>query len=209
MRRIMSLCDVAVHRNGLIAKHRARTSVCRRRIYPVGIQVQIFAPGHEECADLMQNMQAAEIHVGPIHDVDGTRLRKQHIECVNIVQFAVGNGMASWNKLLRRSSSVCIFTAALVERKSAHGKSDRHRSMVVEHERIDRAGQIHIQIIIGIQPPGLRDQPLGKLGADPPIAGLVGISQCGTANRLSQTHMIFWPIALTDTPRCRASSPDR
>ena len=32
----------------------------------------------------------------------------------------------------RRSSRVCIFTAALVERNGAHANSDRHRSMVVE-----------------------------------------------------------------------------
>jgi hypothetical protein len=31
----------------------------------------------------------------------------------------------------RRSCSVCIFTADLVERKSAQGNSDRHRSIVV------------------------------------------------------------------------------
>jgi hypothetical protein len=40
-----------------------------------------------------------------------------------------------WMKLgmlPRRSSSVCIFTAALVERKRAQGNTDRHRSMVVE-----------------------------------------------------------------------------
>jgi len=34
--------------------------------------------------------------------------------------------------LPRRSSNVCIFTAALFERKCAHGNIDRHRSMVVE-----------------------------------------------------------------------------
>ena len=31
----------------------------------------------------------------------------------------------------RRSSSVCNFTAALVEQNGAHGNIDRHRSMVV------------------------------------------------------------------------------
>ena len=29
--------------------------------------------------------------------------------------------------LPRKSSSVCIFTAALVVRKCAHGKTDRHK----------------------------------------------------------------------------------
>src|SRR5674476_183611 len=33
--------------------------------------------------------------------------------------------------LPRRSSNVCILTAALVERKSAHGNSERHKSIVV------------------------------------------------------------------------------
>jgi len=32
----------------------------------------------------------------------------------------------------RRSSSVCILTAAVVARKDAHGKTDKHRSIVVE-----------------------------------------------------------------------------
>ena len=41
--------------------------------------------------------------------------------------------------LPRRSSSVCIFTAALVVRKCAHGKTDRHRAMVVESKMIDVA----------------------------------------------------------------------
>ena len=92
--------------------------------------------------------------------------------------------------LPRRSSSVCIFTAALVERKCAQGNIDRHRSIVVEFERIDSAGQIHVQIVGGIQPPSLRDQSLAKLGVDPPIASFVGVGQCGAANRPSQTHMI-------------------
>ena len=34
--------------------------------------------------------------------------------------------------LPRKSSNVCIFTAALVDRKCAHGNKDRHKSMVVE-----------------------------------------------------------------------------
>ena len=39
-----------------------------------------------------------------------------------------------WMKLRmlpRKSGSVCIFTAALVRRKCAQGKTDKHRAMVV------------------------------------------------------------------------------
>src|SRR5450631_3112063 len=35
-------------------------------------------------------------------------------------------------KLARRSSNVCILTAALVIRNGAHANSDRHKSIVVE-----------------------------------------------------------------------------
>ena len=38
----------------------------------------------------MQHMQGGEIHVAPIHDIDGTRFGEQHVERMNIVKFAVG-----------------------------------------------------------------------------------------------------------------------
>ena len=38
----------------------------------------------------MQRVQAGEIHVSPIHDMDGTGLGEQHIERMDIVQLAVG-----------------------------------------------------------------------------------------------------------------------
>ena len=79
----------------------------------------------------MQHVQTGEIHVAPIHDVDGARFGKQHIERMHIVQFAVDMWM-KLGMLPRRSRSVCIFTTALVDRKCAHGNTDRHRSMVVE-----------------------------------------------------------------------------
>jgi len=66
-----------------------------------------------------------------IHHVDGARFREEQIERVDIVQLAVRD-MDEAGMLPRKSSRVCIFTAALVERKCAQGKTDRHRSMVVE-----------------------------------------------------------------------------
>src|SRR5450755_113071 len=45
----------------------------------------------------MQRVQAGEIHVASIHDVDSTRFGKQHIERMDIVQFAVGYVDEAWN----------------------------------------------------------------------------------------------------------------
>ena len=57
---------------------------------------------------------------------------EQQIEGVNVGQLAVRDVDEKLGMLSRRSSRVCLFTAALVARKSAHGNSDSHRSMVVE-----------------------------------------------------------------------------
>ena len=85
----------------------------------------------------MQNMQSCEIDTGwpraiaPVHHVDRPVFENQQVQRMRVVQLAVGDVDES-GILPRRSSSVCIFTAALVVRKCAQGKSDRHRSMVVE-----------------------------------------------------------------------------
>ena len=94
------------------------------------IEVRL-CPGNEKGAGLMQDVKARELDIAAIHDVDGACFGDQQIESVNVVQLAVRDVM-KLGMLPRRSSSVCIFTAALVERKCAHGNSDRHRSMVVE-----------------------------------------------------------------------------
>ncbi len=39
----------------------------------------------------MQRKEPFEIHVATIHDVEGTRLRQQDIEDIDVVQLAVGN----------------------------------------------------------------------------------------------------------------------
>ena len=96
----------------------------------MGIHVR-FGAGDEEGAGKMQPMEAGEINAAAIHDVNSARFREQQVESVDVVQLAVRN-VDELGMLPRKSSSVCILTAALVVRKCAHGKTARQRSMVVE-----------------------------------------------------------------------------
>src|SRR5271156_2716797 len=77
----------------------------------------------------------------------------------------------------RRSSSVCILTAAFVERKSAHGNSERHKSIVAV-ERVDRIGKVETKIIFEIKLACPFDQDSRQIRPYAPIAQLVCIGQC-------------------------------
>ena len=79
----------------------------------------------------MQRMKAGEVDIAAIHDVDGAGFGKKQIERMGVGQLAVRHVNKARN-VAAQSSRVCIFTAALDVRKWAHGKTDRHRSMVVE-----------------------------------------------------------------------------
>lgn len=68
--------------------------------------------------------------VSAIHHIEGTCFDDELSEDVDVVELAVAD-MRKFGILPRRSSSVCSFTAALVERNGAQGNSDRHRSIVV------------------------------------------------------------------------------
>src|SRR5882762_2411718 len=80
---------VTVERDGLIADD-PRRPVGRGRIDAMGIHVR-FGAGDEEGAGEMQPMEAGEIDVAAIHDVDGARFREQQVESVDVVQLAVRN----------------------------------------------------------------------------------------------------------------------
>ena len=100
------------------------------RINPVIVHVD-FGARDQEGAGLMEHTEPAKIDIAAIHHIDRSGLGDDQIEgytaspilpCETWIKLGIGP---------RRSSSVCIFTAALVERKSAHGNRDRHRSIVV------------------------------------------------------------------------------
>ena len=92
--------------------------------------------------------------------------------------------------LPRRSNSVCIFTAALRRRNWAHGNSFRHRSMVVESQRVETLIEIHADRIAGVQRPRDANQDLGEIGIDPPVARLVGVGQGGARDVAAESHVV-------------------
>jgi hypothetical protein len=118
----------AVESNGLVADEPC-VAIYRRRVHAPCIEDSLGARD-EEAARLIERVEPLIVQVAPIHDVEGAGLDKQQVQHVDVVHLAVGDVDEGGDRP-RRSSSVCNFTAALVERNGAHGNIDRHRSMVV------------------------------------------------------------------------------
>ena len=133
-------------------------------------------------------MQAGEIDVAAIHDVDGG-LREQQIERVNVVQLAV-----------RDVDEARDVAAQIEQRVHLHRRLGgtkmrprKHRQAQIDGgrvERVDGVGQLQAQAFVGIKLPRLGNQPLGELRVDAPIAGFVGIGQRRSPDRLAKAHVV-------------------
>ena len=92
--------------------------------------------------------------------------------------------------LPRKSNNVCSLTADLVERNSAHGKTERHRSMVDAFESVDGVVEFEPQVLVGVQRAGDANHRLCELGVDAPVPALIGIGQGVARHPAANAHVI-------------------
>jgi len=89
-----------------------------------------------------------------------------------------------------KSSSVCTFTADLVRRNSAHGKSDRHRSMCRRIQCVCRVLQLDTENVAGVEFARQNNQTLKKFDMNAPVSRLAGIGQCRALDLVPETHVV-------------------
>jgi len=187
MRRVVLAGAGAVQCDGLIRDH-AAAPVGGRGINPMGIQIGLGTRDEEGTA-LVQRMQAGEVDIPAIHDVNGTGFGDQHIKSMNIVQLAV-----------RDMDEARDVAAPIEQRVHPHGGFGGPKMGPREHrhaqidgrgvQRIDGVGQVQAKVFCGVETSGLGDQPLSELSIDAPVARLVGIGERGTVDRIARAHMV-------------------
>ena len=126
---------------------------------PSAEQIQLHGStwhASEDGPGVVQHIKAGKVDVATIHDVDGSA-RQEHIGHER-VQLAI----RLCSECCPAGRAACaIFTAALVVRLVAHGKTDRHRAMVSSPGR--RRYQVQLPVLRDVQRPRLRgDEPLGQ-----------------------------------------------
>ena len=75
--------------NGLIANDPGRP-VGRMRIKPAELGIG-FGSQDEEAAGLVQGVEAGEVQVGPVHDVEGAGLGQEQVHDLDVVELAIGD----------------------------------------------------------------------------------------------------------------------
>src|SRR5215510_12401204 len=145
--------------------------------------------GNEEALALMEPVEPLEVEISAIHDIEGTRLGDEHIEDVDVVQFAIGNMDETGNR------SAQVEQRMEFERRFGSTKLGprKQRETQVDGggiQGIDRFGKIHRKGILSIQTTCRADKTLSELRIDTPVPPLVGVCQHTSTHRAPKTHVI-------------------
>lgn len=137
----------------------------------------------------MQHIQACKIDIAAVHDVSSPRFGQQEVEGVNVVQLAVRDVDEA------RDAPAQVEQGVHLHRRLGGAKVRpwEQRQTQINGSRVqgvDRAVEIEAQVLVGVKPPRLRDQPLRKFRVDAPIAQFVGIGQRQSPHRFAKAHVI-------------------
>ena len=136
----------------------------------------------------MQCEQPFEVEVGPVHDVNRRRFGNQPVERVDVVQLAVGNMDEAGDAAAQIEKRVHLHGGL----GAAEPRQGEQRQAKVDGGRVqgvDRVQQLQPQLLFGVKPSGLGDQPLGELGVHAPVPALVGAGQGGAPHGRADAHV--------------------
>ena len=162
---VVLLGVVAIQRDDLVADQ-AGTAIRLGRIDPMEVHIRLGACNEE-----------------------GAGFQWQQVECMHVVQLAVGNMDEAWNA-----------AAQVEQRVHLHGglgraevRPGKQRQAQVDGRRIQcihRIRQFQPQVLAGVESSRLDDQTLREVGPDAPIARFVGIGQGRAPHRFAKPHVV-------------------
>ncbi len=179
---------VRIENDGLIADESGR-AIDRVRV-PAREAMLGSAPDHERGVRLVELIQAPEIDIAAIENVDGTRLGEKQIEDAVVHRLRVGDPHEGGNGHTDIQEHVhlqpCLGRAKPRPRKNAQTQIDDRRI-----ERVHRTRELDGPGFARVEAAGLRDQQLSELGVDAPVPALVCIGQRAACNRaIAQTAVV-------------------
>ncbi len=188
-------CFVTLENDRLIAAH-ARSFV--HRLVGSFAKIEIaFGANDEECEALREGIQAAEIDVGAVQDIERARLQHEIVEDVHVVGFSFRD--ADKTRDIATQVYQCVqFDGTLALAKSRPGKQRKTKIDGGGIEGVCRLFQIDSEAFFDIQFPGDADQNLSEVGVDTPVSFLVCPGQSVPGNIPSDAGMVEFGLHGTE-----------
>ena len=144
---------------------------------------------HEEGQRLGDRVEAPEVGVAAVEDVERARFDDQRIEERHIGGLAVGDRHEGRDVAPQVEQGVELHRrlgpAEAGPRKQGQTEVDRRRV-----ERVGRLRQVDREGLVGVQPPRPMDQDLREVAVDPPVARLVRIGEGTPRHAASQARVV-------------------
>jgi len=169
-----------------------------------GPRVEAFEPevafGSDdiEGRGLMNGIEAIEVQIPTVDDIEGSGFEDQLIEDMDVVNLAMRDNEERGNASSEIQEGMQLH-GAFVSSELGPGKK--------RETEIDRGGvqcvsgliQFDSEGIVGVEATSLANEDLGKVGIDLPISDLVGMSQSVARHISSEAHVIEFPLSRTQT----------
>ena len=182
------LCGIeAGEETGLIADQTTGT-IDLIGIHPSESSVAL-CPGDEESLRAVDVVEPCVIEITSVHDIEGSGLRNEVVEDIDIVDFTIGNespGRDASSQIeqgMQFDCGLCLSERCPWEQFETQIDSGRIK-------RVDRFIEFHTEAILSIKTPCLRDHDLSEIGKDAPVPSFVCFGNGTSGNRTLDTHVV-------------------
>ena len=145
-----------------------------------------------------KDVEAGEIQIGSIQNVEGAWLRDQIVEGVDVVDFPLGN-LDKRGDVAAQIEKRMQFDSSLAASKSGPGEKSKAEVDRGGIERIDRLFQIDSEIVVGVKTPSGSNQSVGEIGIHAPVSCFVGAGQCISSDAPANTHVVKFRVHCPET----------
>ena len=169
-----------------------------------GLGVQAFenevalGSGNKERMRLMDFVETGEVHIGPIHDVDGSCLDKKIVEEMNVVNFALcyvdNHGDVAPEVQKGMELDRCLLFAKPCPREDRKTQID-NRCI----EGVDGLVEFRPEVLVDVQCSCGLNERLSEISIDFPVAGFVGMGQCISGDFATNSHVVEFGFRGTHT----------
>jgi len=149
----------------------------------------LFGPSDKESPCRSNPAKSGKIHIGSIHDVEGTRLEEELVEPANVVLTGFGDVDAGRDRAseiqLGMHLDPCLGAAEVGPWEECQGEIDGGGV-----QSVNRVLQFQSQIFSSVKRASLAHETTGEILPESPVPLLVGICQGGLGNLLAEAQMV-------------------